>query len=158
MAIFKDLDERTHVFGVLTLQPLILAATATAYVDMTRYNSVQFLLGVGTNDSVGSFAMEQSTALDSNGTEAGLAFHYRKSGSIATDTMGAIVYVNSDSTAAIAASDDDKWFLIEPDQLTDGYRWCRLVVTPSDSNGVDIWAAAICKGARWSGNVQMSAS
>lgn len=159
MAVFKDLDERSHVYGVKTYADLAATAGASAYVDMAAYNSVQFLVGFGTNDTAGTIALEQCTLATSDGTEAGLGFHYRLSGTIATDTMGAITYVNSDSSAAFAAGDDDKYFLIEPDQLTDTYRWCRVVITPSGTaSATPCWVVAICKGPRYAQNAMISAS
>lgn len=159
MATFKDLDQRTHVYGVMTYVDMVRTATATAYVDMSKYNSVQFIIGIGTNDTIGTIAMEQCTQATSAGTEAGLGFHYRKSGSVTDDTMGAITYVNSDSTFAYAAADDDKYFILEPDQPDDGYRWVRAVITPSDTaDATPMWAVAICKGARYPQNQMFSAS
>jgi hypothetical protein len=126
---------------------------------MSKYNSVQFLLGFGTNDTIGTIGAEQCTTDDSGGTEAGLGFHYRLSGAVATDTMGAITHVDSTATVAYAAADDDKYYLIEPDQVTDGYRWVRLTVTPSGtSSATPIWCVAILKGARYAGNVMLSAT
>ena len=159
MAIFKDLDERTHVYGVKTYADLAATAASTAYVDMSKYNSVKFLVGIGTNDTVGTIGAEQSTALDSSGTEAGLGFHYRLTGTIATDTMGAITYVDSTATLAYAAADDAKYYIIEPDQLTDGYRWCRLTITPSGTaSATPCWVVAILSGPTYRGNVMQSAS
>lgn len=159
MATFKDLDQRTHVYGVMTYADLVRTAAATQYVDLSKYNSVQFLIGIGTNDTVGTIAMEQCTLATSAGTEAGLGFHYRKSGAVTDDTMRDITYVNSDSSLSYAAADDDKYFLIEPDQLTDGYRWARVVITPSDTaDATPMWAVAICKGPRYPQNQEHSAS
>lgn len=159
MAIFKDLDERTHVYGVLAYVDTTTSAVSTAYVDMSKYNSVKFLLGFGTNDTIGTIGAEQSTALDSSGTEAGLGFHYRLTGTIATDTMGAITYVDSTATLAYAAADDAKYYIIEPDQLTDGYRWCRLTITPSGTaSATPVWCVAILSGPTYRGNVMQSAS
>lgn len=159
MATFKDLDQKTHVYGVMTYADITTTATGTAYVDMQKYSSVQFLLGIGTNDTSGAISMEQCTQATSAGTEAGLGFHYRKSGSVTDDTMGAITYVNSDSSAAYEAADDDKYFLVEPDQLADGYRWCRLVVTPSGTaSATPVWCVAILKGPRYPQNQEFAAS
>jgi len=159
MAVFKNLDERYHILGIKTYADITTSATNLAYVDMSKYNSVAFLLGFGTSDTEGTLKMEQSTQLDSDGTEAGLGFHYRLTGAAGVDTMGTITYINSDSTVTYAAADDNKYWVLEPDQLADGYRYCRVVITPSGtSSATPIWCVAILTGARYAQNTMLTAS
>jgi len=159
MATLKDLDERTHAYVVKTYADMAATAAATSYVDMKAYNNVTFYFLFGTNDTEGTIAFEQSTTLDSSGTEGGLGFHYRLSGAVATDTMGAITHVDSTTSYTYPAAADDVVVIAEPDQLTDGYRWCRAVITPSGTaSATPITVLAVLKGARYAGNVMVSAS
>lgn len=159
MAILHNLDERTHIVPLIAPVDATSSAQTTGYVDMSKYNQVQFVVFFGAADTVGTIALEQSTTADSSGTEAGLGFYYRKSGAVATDTMGAIAHINSDSSLATAAADDSLIFIIEPDQLDDGKRWCRLVFTPSGTSASCLVGIhAILSGARYAGNVMASAT
>ena len=88
-----------------------------------------------------------------------MGFYYRKSGAVTADTMGAITHVESTASLATAAADDSLIFIIEPDQLTDGYRWCRLVFTPSGTSASCLVGIhAILSGARYAGNIMASAT
>jgi hypothetical protein len=159
MAILHNLDERTHILPLIA--PIDAAANAqtTGYVDMSKYNQVQFVIFCGAADSVGGFALEQSTTADSTGTEAGLGFFFRKSGAVGTDTMGAITHVVSTDSQATLAADDAVIYIVEPDQLDDGKRWCRLVFTPSATAASTLISIhAVLSGARYAGNVMVSAT
>lgn len=159
MATFFNLDERTHIVPLIAPVDAVATAQTTPYVDMSKYNQVQFVVYFGAADTVGTIALEQSTTADSSGTEAGLGFKYRKSGAVGTDTMGAITAVASDTSLATAAADDSLIFIIEPDQLDDGKRWCRLVFTPSGtSSAVLVGIHAVLSGPRYAANVMISAT
>ena len=159
MAIFNNLDERTHIVPLIAPVDGVATAQTTPYVDMSKYNQVQFVVYFGAADTVGTIGLEQSTTADSSGTEAGLGFNYRKSGAVGADTMGAITHVDSTATLATAAADDSLIFIIEPEQLTDGSRWCRLVFTPSaTSSAVLLSIHAVLSGPRYAANVMISAT
>lgn len=160
MAILHNLDERTHILPLVA--PIDAAANAktTGYVDMSKYNQVQFVVYFGAADTVGTIALEQATTADTTtATEAGLGFFYRKSGADGADTMGAITHIDSTATLATAAADDNLMFIIEPDQLADGYRFARLVFTPSGTSASCLVGVhAVLSGARYAGNVMASAT
>ena len=88
MAIFHNLDERTHIMPLVA--PVDAAATAktTGFVDLSKYNQVQFVVYFGAADTVGTIALEQANTADTTTAtlEAGLGFFYRKSGADAADT------------------------------------------------------------------------
>lgn len=159
MAIFNNLDERTHILPLVAPVDAVATAQTTGYVDMSKYNQVQFVVFCGAADTVGTLALEQSTTADSSGTEAGLGFYYRKSGAVATDTMGAITHIDSTATLATLATDDALIYIIEPDQLDDGKRWCRLVFTPSGTSSACLVSVhAVLSGPRYAANVMISAT
>ena len=161
MAIFHNLDERTHILPLIA--PIDAAANAqtTAFVDMSKYNQVQFVICCGAADTVGAFALEQANTADTTTAtlEGGLGFFYRKSGAVGTDTMGAITHVDSTASVATLATDDACIYIVEPDQLTDGYRYARLVFTPSGTAASTlIGIHAVLSGPRYAANVMISAT
>lgn len=160
MAIFHDLDERNHYFPLLAPVDIAATATATGYVDMSKYNQVTFIVSCGVSDTVGAITLEQCTTDDSDGTEAGLGFNYRKSAAAVTgDSMGVITHVDSTASLATLATDDACIYIIEPDQLTDGYRWARLVFTPSGTASATIVGVmAVFHGQRYPQNIELSAT
>lgn len=160
MAIFHNLDERTHIVPLIAPVDAVATAATTGFIDMSKYNQVQFVVAFGAADTVGTIALEQATTADTTtATEGGLGFYYRKSGAVGTDTMGAITHVDSTGSLATAAADDNLIFIIEPDQLADGYRFARLVFTPSGtSSAVLVAAHAVLSGPRYAANVMISAT
>lgn len=160
MAIFHNLDERTHIVPLIA--PIDAAANAqtTGFMDMSKYNQIQFVVSCGAADTVGTIALEQATTADTTtATEGGLGFFYRKSGAVGTDTMGVITHVDSTASLATLATDDACIYIIEPDQLTDGYRYARLVFTPSGtSSACLVGIHAVLSGARYAGNIMLSAT
>jgi hypothetical protein len=161
MAIFHDLDERNHYMPLLAPADIAATATNTGYVDMANYNQVTWIVSCGVADTVGAITMEQNTTDDTTaGTEAGLGFKYRVSAAAVTgDSMGAITSVASTASLATLATDDACIYIVEPDQLTDGYRWARLVFTPSGTASATIVGVmAIGHGARYPQNIQLSAT
>lgn len=160
MAIFHDLDERTHVLPLIAPVDAVATAVTSQYFDMSKFNQVQILVLCGAADTTGTISLEQCTTDDSDGTEAALGFNYRKSAAAVTgDSMGAITHATASDGVATLATDDACVYVIEPDQLTDGYRWARLVFTPSGtSSAVLVGAVAIFKGPRYPQNIQVSAT
>jgi len=160
MAILHNLDERTHIVPLIAPVDAAANAKTTGWVDMSKYNQVQFVTFFGLADTVGTIGLEQcATADTTTATETGLGFFYRLSGAVASDTMGAITHVASTDTLATAATDDSVIFTIEPDQLTDGYRFARLVFTPSGTSASCLVGIhAVLMGARYAGNVMVSAT
>ena len=161
MAIFHNLDERTHIMPLVAPVDAAANAQTTGFVDMSKYNQVHFVVFLGAADTVGTIALEQANTADTTTAtlEAGLGFYYRKSGADAADTMGAITHVDSTASLATAAADDNLLFIIEPDQLTDGYRYARLVFTPSGTSASCLVGVhAVLSGIRYAANVMISAT
>jgi hypothetical protein len=117
------------------------SATATPYVDLKDVLDCTFevILGVVTATSADqtiAITVEASSAAASNATEAAIAFSYRLSGAIGTDTMGAITAATS-AGYTLAETNDSKLILVQVDPAAvqgavsnlNG-RFVRLVVTP----------------------------
>lgn len=131
--------EGLKVLPILAPQNIVATATATQYVDLDLVNWATFAVQFGamTSDSTDTVTVtvEASTAGSSNATEVAIAFNYRLSSAVATDSMGAIT-AGSTSGVAVTAADDNKVLIIDVDpavvQATGAdFRYVRLVATPN---------------------------
>lgn len=127
------------VLPILAPQNIVATATATSYVDLDLVNWATFAvqLGAMTSDSTDTvtFTVEASTAGTSNATEVAIAFNYRLSSAVDTDSMGAIT-AGSTSGVAVTAADDNKVLIVDVDPaVVQGtgadFRYVRLVATPN---------------------------
>jgi hypothetical protein len=148
------------------LAPIDIAANATngAYVDIRRLNWLTFLVPFGvitSTDSTGEcvVTVETNAVNDTSSSDsvevAGIAFNYRLSAAVGTDSMGAITAATA-SGVAFANTSDGKMLVIDVDpavvQATSGQRYVRLVFTPTAESTVGlVGAVAVCE-ARYPGN------
>ena len=109
--------------GLKVLPVLAPAASASAgrgseYIDLENAHWVSFhiLFGAMTSDSTDTITVtvQCSTSTTSNATEIAMAFNYRLSAAVATDTMGAITAATS-SGVAITAAQDNMLLCVEVD-------------------------------------------
>jgi hypothetical protein len=117
------------------LAPADITGTATrsAYMDLKGANRAAFLVCfgalTGTSTDTEVVTVEAATAV--TGTEAAVAFSYRLSGAVGTNTWGAITAVAS-TGVALTVSDDDKllWIEIDPGAMAaSDYRYVRVLLT-----------------------------
>lgn len=106
-------NENEKVQPILATQDIAATATATSYINVKNAVGpieLVFQFGVVTStDSTGEavVTIEASTAGSSNATEQAIAFKYRLSGAVNTDSMGAL----TDATTvgvAVNQGDDNK--------------------------------------------------
>lgn len=156
--------EKLKVLPILGVNDIAATATASNYFDLKLAQHASILVSFGeiTGGAV-ALTVEASTAASSNATETAIAFKYRLSAAVGTDSMGAITTATT-AGISIAAGDDNKVLLIDvnPDALptTPGadYRFLRLVLTPSSDNTVtDVGATAFLEP-RYPGNSIASAT
>lgn len=124
------------------LAPADIAATATAsqYLDLDNATGLVELAipfgNIASTDSTGEVVVtvEASTAGTSNATESAIAFKYRLSAAVATDTMGAIASATA-TGVAVNNDGDNKMLLIYVDPSTlaalGDYKFIRAVITPT---------------------------
>jgi hypothetical protein len=132
---------------VCFLAPQDIGSTATTcpYVDLRNANKAFFLIQFGaitsttaTDESV--VTIQAATAVD--GTEAAVAFRYRKSGAVGANTWGAITTADTTGVGMGADDSDNMALLIEidPDELAaNDYRYARAVLT----DNVDLEACLV---------------
>ena len=153
--------ENTKVLPVLTVADIVATATPTAYVDVTEAaGPIEFCFSFGaiaSTDSTGEVVvtLEASTAGSSNATESAIAFRYRLSAAVATDTMGAITAATA-SGAAVNNTGDNTILscFVEPAALAAvgaDYRWLRAVITPTAEITSTIVGAQVRYTARHAG-------
>ena len=151
--------ESIKVLPILTPADIAATATATSYVDLDNANWCSFWVQFGslTSDSTDAITItvEASTAGSSNATEAAIAFSYRLSAAIDTDTMGAITAATT-AGAAIGATDDNKgvWIDVDPSAVaaTEDQQFLRLVITPAATVAACVVGVTAFIEGRYKGN------
>lgn len=134
-------NENRKELNLLAPQDIVATATASAYVNVKHAaGTIEFQIPFGniaSTDSTGEVVVtiEASTAGSSNATESAIAFKYRLSAAVATDTMGALTSATSSGVAVGNASDNCTLFcFVEPDQLAAlgaDFSYLRAVITPT---------------------------
>lgn len=132
----------THkILPLLEPKDIVATATPSSYLDLNfAEGPVEFQIPFGaiaSTDSTGEVVvtLECSTAGSSNSGEQAMAFNYRLSAAVDTDTMGAITAATA-SGAAVNNTADNKVLLIYVDPaavaaVAADMRFCRVVITPT---------------------------
>ena len=129
-----------NVFCFLAPQDIASTATTCPYVDLRNAQKAFFLIQFGAITSTTvtddwTITIEAATA--EGGTEAAVAFRYRKSGVAGTaNTWGAVTTADTSGVIAAPDADDNVGYLIEidPDALAaNDYRYARAVLTDVDA-------------------------
>jgi hypothetical protein len=133
--------ENKKELNLLTPSDIVATATASAYVDVSNaVGTIEFQIPFGaiaSTDSTGEVVVtiEASTAASSNATEDAIAFKYRLSAAVATDTMGAITDAADTGVAVLNTSDNCTLFaFVEPAKLAAlgaDFKFLRVVITPT---------------------------
>lgn len=159
--------QKLKMLPVIAPVAFTTSPVASQYVDVGENHWATFLVSFGlmTSDSTDTVTLtvECSTAASSNANEVKLAYKYRLSAAVGTDSMGAITAATSDGMSINAADDDSKMLVIDvdpatiPAKLTDG-RFLRLVATPSAQMASGVISAVALLEPRYPGDVQPSAT
>jgi len=133
--------EGVKVLPILAPADIVATATYTSYVDLNMVNWATFLVNFGavaSTDSTGEVVVtvEASTAGTSNATEGAIAFSYRLSAAVNTDTMGAITAATAAGGAVVPEDEDNKVLVIDVDPAVVAAsaadrRFVRLLITPT---------------------------
>lgn len=150
---------------VLPLQApvdIVATATATKYIDVGNAVgpielAVQFGAITSTDTAGGcTVTIEASTASSSNATESAIAFRYRLSAAVDTDTMGAITAATATGVRVLEATDNVVLLCyVEPEQLAAAgadFKYLRVVETPSAEVTATLVGAVARFPARYAGN------
>jgi len=136
--------ENEKVLPLLGSVDIVATATVSQYLDLNLCQgigeiAVNFGL-VTSTDSTGEVvvtltANDVADTSSSDSTETALAFQYRLSAAVATDTMGAITAATSSGVAVVNTSDNVSLLIfIDPSAVAaaaDGARFVRVEITPT---------------------------
>lgn len=132
-----------NIVPLLAPADITNSATVSSYLDLKGANRAALLLvfgnihsGTGTDTEV--ITIEGATA--EGGSEAAIAFNYRKSGALGANTWGAIT-ASASTGLALAITEDNilLWVEIDPAVMAaNDYRYVRakLTATPDMANCV----------------------
>jgi len=124
---------------VMLVAPQDIASTATTspYMKFAYAHKAAFLVifGAVTSTTVtDTFVITVQAATAEGGTEAAIAFRYRRAGALGENTWGAVTSVGATGVAVASASDDNCMYYVEvdPDELAaNDYAVARVVLTDS---------------------------
>lgn len=124
-----------NIIPLIMPQDITSTATASGYVDLRNAQQAAFYVMIGNLNSATATDMEVITvqaATAEGGTEAAIAFNYRLSGAVGSNTWGAITAATTAGVTLDPATHDNMclWIEIDPDALAaNDYRYVRLVAT-----------------------------
>jgi len=132
-----NFGEEIQSIGLLAPVNIVATATGSAYVEMAKIGQGQLefdvFFGVVTStDSTGEVIVTAVTSTGgiSTDTDTAIAFNYRLSGAVGTDTLGAITAATS-AGVALPNTGDGKRLLIYVDPAVAQAHACRVVLTPT---------------------------
>jgi len=151
-------DETVHVVPVLAPADITTSTTYTDVVGLKEYRRIQFhiLFGAITGDTVALTVEECDDTTPTN--SSAIAFKYRKSSAVGTDSMGALTDATT-SGITVAATDDNKVIIVEVDarDLSDGYPYVRVALDPGSSMSACVVGATAILEPRYAQSSQLSA-
>ena len=158
--------EGLKVLPVIAPVDTAAVAKSSESVYLREAQWVTFLVQFGnlTSDSTDTITItvESSTGSATAATDEAIAFNYRVSSAVATDSMGAITSATSDGFA-LTSTDDNKCVVIDVDPAyvaskdTDA-QFIRVVATPSAAVAICLLSAVAVIEPRYPGNSMNSAT
>jgi len=127
-------DERIHIVPAIAPADITTTTTYTDIIGLKEYHHVEFVIVFGaiTGDTI-ALTVEECDDISASNTTA-IAFRYRKSSAVGTDSMGALT-AGASTGITIAATDDNKVVLVDVDssELSSGYPYVRVKLDPGGS-------------------------
>lgn len=150
--------EEVHVVPLLAPVDAAAVAKSSDVIGVKEYQGIQFLVefGVITGDTCVVTVLECDDTTPSNSTA--IAFKYRKSAAVGSDSMGALTAATA-SGVSMTASDDGKALLIDvdPAALSSGRPYLMVTATPGGSMTVCLLAMQAILRPRYAQASQVSA-
>lgn len=144
--------ENTHLVPGFAPADITTTTTYSDVVNAGKTHWVQFILqcGVITGDTA-VVTVEECTSAAAAGNTA-IAFSYRLSSAVGTDTLGAATAATS-SGVTLAATDDNKVLIVDvdPSTLSAGSNYVRLAVDPGGSMSAFLVGCVILAEPRYQG-------
>lgn len=150
--------ENEKVLNLLAPQDVTTSvATASSYVNVEgAVGPIEFEIPFGaltSTDDADSWTVtvEASTAGSSNATEQAIAYRYRLSAAVDTDTLGAITSIGSTGVPLTASANDNMLLhvFVDPNALAalgSDISYLRVVLTPNDTDfTAALFGGVICR-------------
>jgi hypothetical protein len=135
-----NMAEEIQVVPVLARADIVATATATKFVNIAKVGSgqVEFAFNfdvVTSTDSTGEVVVtieadDVNDTSSSDTSAAAIAFNYRLSAAVGTDSMGALTAATS-AGYAFANTDDNKLLLVYVDPAVAAKKYIRGMITPT---------------------------
>jgi len=155
----NNFDEQYHIVGLSSPADSAGVAVSSDIVNVGKYHSADFVVYIGTltGDTATITVEECDDVTPTNNTA--IAFNYRESGATGTSDAYGSKTAATTSGVTVAATDDDHIFLVSIDgaELSDGYPYARVVVTPGGSASASEVAILAILRPRYAQNAQSTA-
>lgn len=132
--------EEVQVVPLLTVADVVATATPSRYINTKQVGSgqIEFEINFGavaSTDSTGEVVVTVATnavndTTSSDSSEVSIAFNYRISAAVGTDSMGAITAATS-AGASFINTNDNKTMLVYVDPAVAQAKYVRVVMTPT---------------------------
>lgn len=164
--MFDSFVERFHTVGLLAPVDLVATAQNSKWLHLVEAHKVNLFVFFGAITSASADQVPtvtvQCSSTNASGAEVAVAFNYRASGAVGTDSWGSKVAATSAGFQP-ATTDDNKMYAItiDPAELfttKSDAQWIRVVVTPNGGSSsllAGVWAQY---ESRYGSNSQNSAS
>lgn len=140
---------KTRPIPVLAPADITETTTPTQFVKLHKSHWITFLLLVGNlaGDSVSITVEASETGVDSD-TETALAFQYRKSDAVGTDSLGDVATATAAGISLDPAADDNKLLIIDVDPAAvqaaaPNAKWVRVNISPNSSSTTNCVVSAL---------------
>jgi hypothetical protein len=149
MGAILNFAEKYHIVGLTSPVDTGNTTVNSDIVNLGKNHSGCFLVYIGTitGDTAVITVEECDDTTPSDSTA--IDFRYRESGATGTSDAFGDITAATTSGVTVAATDDDKIFLIEidADELSDGYPYVRIVVDPgSSASACEVAIVAVLDG------------
>jgi hypothetical protein len=128
----------------LTAPVSITSANNSDVVGLKEYHAAKILVPVGALAVDLAVTVAECSDTTPSASTA-IAFRYRKSAAVGTDLMGSWAAATSSGVTLTATTDNGKMLeiLIEGSELTDGYPYLRVVLTPASGSACLVAVVAV---------------
>lgn len=142
----KNMAEEIHIVPVYFAANPATGVVAD-FINMGKFHKVEFIISFGTMGTESYTVKMQASAAQAGGAATDLAFQYRKTAAMGTDTMGAVTDVAAESTfTATYTTDSTMLFIvdIQSDELTAAKPYVGVYLTRGASATAQVQITALC--------------
>ncbi len=142
----KNMAEQIHIVPVYFAANPATGVVAD-FINMAKYHKVEFIISFGTMGTADYTFQIQTSAAQAGSFTSDIAFQYRKTAAMGTDTMGTITDVAAAATCTAAyLTDSTMLFIVDVDssELTDAKPYVGVYLTRGTSATAQIQIIALC--------------